>query len=125
MALRAADDAKLIVMHVGSDHEQEHSASGHIVAGAFPRYESAVTGFPEYWYPVGFSRDIGKRPRGLTILGEKIVLLRDRGRVYALNDRCPHRGIPLSAGHQVAPGTLSCPYHGWTYDLSSGRSEER
>jgi phenylpropionate dioxygenase-like ring-hydroxylating dioxygenase large terminal subunit len=104
----------------GSKHERERSASGQIVAGAFPRYEAAATGFSEYWYPVAFSRDVTAKPRPLTILAQTIVLVRDGGRVYALHDRCPHRGIPLSAGHQVAPGTLSCPYHGWTYDLSTG-----
>jgi phenylpropionate dioxygenase-like ring-hydroxylating dioxygenase large terminal subunit len=101
-------------------HEQERSASGQIVAGAFPNYEDAVTGFRDYWYPVAFSRDVTSRPRAVTILSEPIVVIRDRGRVYALHNRCPHRGIPLSAGHTVAPGTLSCPYHGWTYDLSNG-----
>jgi phenylpropionate dioxygenase-like ring-hydroxylating dioxygenase large terminal subunit len=68
----------------------------------------------------------------LTLLGEKIVFIRDRqsGKAYALHDRCPHRGVPLSLGagilgqrtcsRQEFPGTLSCGYHGWTFDLASG-----
>ena len=40
--------------------------------------------------------------------------------MHALADRCPHRGVPLSLGTQEFPGTLSCPYHGWTYDLDNG-----
>jgi phenylpropionate dioxygenase-like ring-hydroxylating dioxygenase large terminal subunit len=39
-----------------------------------------------------------------------------------LHDRCPHRGVPLS--HQLAtqefPGTWTCCYHGWTFDLETG-----
>src|SRR5262249_59688659 len=42
------------------------------------------------------------------------------GRVYALEARCPHRATPLHLGRQHFPGTLTCPYHGWTYRLDSG-----
>jgi phenylpropionate dioxygenase-like ring-hydroxylating dioxygenase large terminal subunit len=41
-------------------------------------------------------------------------------RVRALNDRCPHRGVPLSMGKEEFPGTVSCPYHGWTFSLTDG-----
>ena len=39
---------------------------------------------------------------------------------YALADRCPHRGGPLSAG-MVHGHKVSCPLHGWTLDLESGQ----
>ncbi|MCX8006231.1 MAG: nitrite reductase small subunit NirD [Burkholderiaceae bacterium] len=41
------------------------------------------------------------------------------GRVHALEDRCPHRGGPLSQGI-VAGGRVTCPLHGWTIELDSG-----
>ena len=45
-----------------------------------------------------------------------------RGRhVHGLHDRCPHRGVPLSLGRRQFPGTISCPYHGWTYGLDDGQ----
>ena len=50
-----------------------------------------------------------------SIGSEKIVFMRDKGVVHALRDRCPHRGVPLSLGTRQFPGTISCPYHGWTY----------
>lgn len=40
-------------------------------------------------------------------------------RVFALADRCPHRGGPLSQG-MVCADTVVCPLHGWTLDLASG-----
>lgn len=86
----------------------------------WPRYEAAALGFRHYWYPVLESRKLRQRPRAITLLGDKIVLVRDRGTVRALHDRCPHRGIPLSAGRREFEGTLTCVYHGWTYDLASG-----
>jgi phenylpropionate dioxygenase-like ring-hydroxylating dioxygenase large terminal subunit len=48
------------------------------------------------------------------------MLVRDRGRAFALQDECPHRGIPLSAGRQEFVGSWSCRYHGWTFDLDTG-----
>src|SRR5919199_1809456 len=67
--------------------------------------------------------DVGGAPRSVTLCGEKIVLVRDGGRVYGLHDRCPHRGVPLSCGRREFPGMLTCAYHGWTYDLQTGRLE--
>jgi phenylpropionate dioxygenase-like ring-hydroxylating dioxygenase large terminal subunit len=74
-------------------------------------------GFRNYWYPVLKARALGRRPRAVTVLGEQIVLFRDGGNVQALEDRCPHRGVRLSAGACRFPGsgTLSCAYHGWTF----------
>jgi phenylpropionate dioxygenase-like ring-hydroxylating dioxygenase large terminal subunit len=86
----------------------------------WPHYDAAGTGFRGYWYPVTWSSHITGTPSAYTLCGEKIALIRDGGQVYALNDRCPHRGVPLSQGNQQFPGTLSCPYHGWTYDLTDG-----
>ncbi|MGE5086075.1 MAG: Rieske 2Fe-2S domain-containing protein [Bacillota bacterium] len=50
------------------------------------------------------------------ILGEPVVFYRDsKGKVSAMRDICPHRGIPLSYG-RVVNDTLECPYHGWKFD---------
>ena len=87
---------------------------------SWPRYEAADVGFPHYWYPVLESRRLKDRPKPVKVLGEKIVLMRDGNKVRALHDRCPHRGVPLSAGRQEFPGTISCIYHGWTYKLATG-----
>ena len=86
----------------------------------WPNYDAAGSGFRGYWYPVTWSSHITKRPSAFTVCGEKLAVVRDRGRVYALHDRCPHRGVPLSMGNQQFPGTLSCAYHGWTYNLADG-----
>lgn len=87
----------------------------------WPLYESAAEGFRGYWYPVTWASHITSRPRAFTICGVKIAFIRDNGQVHALHDRCPHRGVPLSLGNQQFPRTLSCVYHGWTFDLESGK----
>lgn len=39
--------------------------------------------------------------------------------VFALDDRCPHKGGPLSEG--IVHGTsVTCPLHGWVFDLATG-----
>lgn len=89
-------------------------------ASPWPHYDAAVLGLRNYWYPVVWSREVASRAVPVTLLGERVILFRDRGRVYALEDRCPHRGVPLSYGSQEFPGTFSCCYHGWTFDLGTG-----
>ena len=73
-------------------------------------------GFRNYWYPVVESRRVGRKPVPIRLLGEDLVLFRSQGKVGALVDRCPHRGTKLSLGRVLFPGTLSCGYHGWTYN---------
>lgn len=82
------------------------------------RDQIPVLGFRNYWYPLTFSKQIKKRPTKVTALGDDIVLFRDptTGKVHALADRCLHRGASLSLGRIYYQGTLTCAYHGWTYD---------
>jgi phenylpropionate dioxygenase-like ring-hydroxylating dioxygenase large terminal subunit len=73
-----------------------------------------------HWFVVARSNAITSTPLRVFLLGLPIVLVRrDTGVVIALEDRCPHRGVPLSAG-RAGPLGLSCKYHGWTFD-ESGR----
>ena len=88
----------------------------------------AGTGLPElglrnYWYPVMAAWRLGRRPKAIKVLGEDIAVFRDAGKLYALAERCPHRGARLSQGRCLYPGsgTLSCAYHGWTFSGETGR----
>jgi phenylpropionate dioxygenase-like ring-hydroxylating dioxygenase large terminal subunit len=90
-------------------------------ATRFPGYDGAVRGIAGYWHPVMRSRSLREgKPKSLKLFGDQVMFLRERGTVYALEDRCPHRGIPLSLGRQEFCGTYTCRYHGWTFDLKSG-----
>jgi nitrite reductase/ring-hydroxylating ferredoxin subunit len=85
--------------------------------------ELPALGLRNYWYPALAGWRLRWRPKAIRLLGEDIVLYRDGGRLFALGDRCAHRGAKLSKGKCLYPGsfTISCPYHGWTYDGDSGR----
>jgi phenylpropionate dioxygenase-like ring-hydroxylating dioxygenase large terminal subunit len=72
---------------------------------------------PDYWYPLARSKDLKKgKMLGVSFAGDPIVLVRtESGRIYALEDRCAHRQVPLHFG--VVHGEhLQCGYHSWTYD---------
>ncbi|MBY6537931.1 Rieske 2Fe-2S domain-containing protein [Rhodococcus sp. BP-349] len=87
---------------------------------SWPLYQAAGAGFRGYWYPVAFSSKVGERPLRVMLLGEDLFVIRDGGVVRGMANRCPHRGVPLSYGNKQFPGTISCVYHGWTFDLESG-----
>lgn len=74
---------------------------------------------PDYWYPIARSHELKTgKPLGRTFAGEPIVLVRtDSGNLFALEDRCAHRQVPLHAG-VVEGEQLQCCYHCWTYDAS-------
>ena len=56
------------------------------------------------------------------MLGDKLLLTRIDGEVLAVRDRCLHRGVPFSRKPECyKKGTITCWYHGFTYDLRSGK----
>jgi nitrite reductase/ring-hydroxylating ferredoxin subunit len=75
-------------------------------------------GHPEYWYPALPAKDVTwKKPQVLRMLGKDIVFFRGKdGSIKALLDACPHRGAYLSMGDCFFKGTITCPYHGATFD---------
>ncbi len=74
---------------------------------------------PDHWYPLAWSNEVKRgKAHGVHFAGEPIVLVRpETGAVFALEDRCAHRQVPLHDG--VVDGeAIRCCYHGWTYDCS-------
>jgi len=71
---------------------------------------------PNFWYPVAESWAVRKgNTFAATFAGERIVLYRGQsGEVYALEDRCAHRQVPLSMG-VVEGEAIRCCYHAWAY----------
>ena len=78
-----------------------------------------VGAHPDHWYPLAWSHEVKPgKPFAACFAGEPIVLVRpEAGPLFALEDRCAHRQVPLSKG-TVEGCTLRCCYHGWRYDAS-------
>ncbi len=62
-------------------------------------------------------------PHVISLLGKKVGIFQRAGEIYALQMSCKHQGADLSKG-QVARGIVTCPRHGWRYDLTTGECVE-
>ena len=51
----------------------------------------------------------------------KVTVFNVGGRFHALDDACPHFGGPLGLG-QFAEGQITCPWHGWTFSVTTGEN---
>jgi nitrite reductase/ring-hydroxylating ferredoxin subunit len=75
--------------------------------------------------------------RIMQVEGRSIGVFNVDGSFHAVRNTCPHQGAPLcrgSVGGTAAPtrpgeyawsgerGVLRCPWHGWEFDLATGRS---
>lgn len=83
----------------------------------------AELGLRNYWYPAALSHHLGEGEiKTVTLLGEDLLLTRQDGKPYAIEDRCCHRGVRLSARPLFyTKDTITCWYHTWTYDLETGK----
>lgn len=70
------------------------------------------------WYMAGWSHEIGEALLRRMICGRALLLFRkEDGEVAAMDDRCPHRFAPLSAGTRIGD-TVRCGYHGLGFDAA-------
>lgn len=68
-----------------------------------------------YWLVACRESELRRKPVGVTVLDEPVVLFRTERGIHALRDVCPHRRVPLSKGW-VKGDAIVCPYHGWEFD---------
>lgn len=54
--------------------------------------------------------------------GKAIAVFNCAGTFYAIENTCKHRGGPLAEG-MLSGTTISCPWHGWPYDVTTGVCE--
>ncbi|MEY2810262.1 MAG: nitrite reductase [Pseudomonadota bacterium] len=74
------------------------------------------------WIPICRVDDIpvlGARRVARAQGAEVAVFRTSNDKVFAVLDRCPHKGGPLSQGI-VFGESVACPLHNWTIDLGSG-----
>ena len=77
-----------------------------------------------YWHPVAISTDVTTRPQQVRVLGEDLVLFRDKaGRPGLLYPRCMHRGTTLYYG-KVEERGIRCCYHGWLFGVDGTCHEQ-
>jgi nitrite reductase/ring-hydroxylating ferredoxin subunit len=55
----------------------------------------------------------------VTVAGREVLLVNIKGHIYACENECPHQGSPMTAA-VVKDGTISCPRHGYRFNLPDG-----
>ncbi|MBI2461390.1 MAG: Rieske 2Fe-2S domain-containing protein, partial [Candidatus Rokubacteria bacterium] len=57
--------------------------------------------------------------RVVEVEGKAIALFNVDGAFYAIDNTCLHRGGPLGEG-ELDGAVVTCPWHGWCYDVTTG-----
>ena len=55
----------------------------------------------------------------VTVNSQELLLINVKGEIFACENECPHQGSPMQGG-VVKDGYLSCPRHGYRFDLKTG-----
>lgn len=57
----------------------------------------------------------------IAVKDEPVLVINAGGTLYAIENRCPHAGRPLDEGERAGL-ILTCPYHGYTYNIKTGKN---
>lgn len=88
--------------------------------GNFPRLDEGPNEKGQLtWYPIGFSKNFGIKPKKVTIRDTNYVVWKDKTTYYGIRDCCSHQGSSFMLG-ETCKNTITCPYHGYTFDGTSG-----
>jgi 3-phenylpropionate/trans-cinnamate dioxygenase ferredoxin subunit len=72
---------------------------------------------------VGAKNDFADRkPTGVQVSGQSICIIRLGDRFYAIDDRCTHAQVQLSAGDVEEDNELVCPLHGARFSVETGEA---
>jgi nitrite reductase/ring-hydroxylating ferredoxin subunit len=71
---------------------------------------------------VGSVDDIPQgKMKHVEVKGKEIVISNIGGKFYAIDDRCGHMNARLSMGNISNEGIVTCPFHGASFDVTTGR----
>jgi nitrite reductase/ring-hydroxylating ferredoxin subunit/uncharacterized membrane protein len=75
---------------------------------------------PDDWTPALADSELGEgESKAVDVADVSVMVTRRQGRVYALRDRCCHRGGPLHEG-EIEDGCVVCPWHASAFRLEDG-----
>ena len=68
-------------------------------------------------------KDIPEEGKGKWLLladGREVAIFQKTGKLYAIDNICPHEGGPLGEG-ALDGDLVACPWHGWQFDIKTGQ----
>lgn len=99
-------------------YSRQQSGPPEFSEARYKRQKARAAGMhPDYWFAVEYAGAVGRGTAVEAVFwGKPLVVYRgEDGTLGALENRCAHRQLKLSAG-EVDGCNLTCTYHGWTYD---------
>jgi len=57
----------------------------------------------------------------VTVKGKDLAVFKIEGKLYCMDNTCPHAGGPLCEG-EVGSEEVICPWHGWTFNVKTGNA---
>jgi len=74
------------------------------------------------WIDLGPLRDFPPGSKNcIKVESKPLVICNVDGELFALANVCPHAGLPLGDG-EIVGKVITCPYHGYTYHVQTGRN---
>ena len=74
------------------------------------------------WIDIGPESDFTETERQtLTVDGRAVLILNIGDKMIATTNCCPHAGKPMADG-EIRNGAITCPSHGYTYDITTGKN---
>jgi nitrite reductase/ring-hydroxylating ferredoxin subunit len=95
---------------------------GGVVAGGSRPSEPPKGVTPPEGFEVVLHRDALKPGEITEVIlgGTAVAICNVEGSFFAVSNTCPHAGGPIGDG-KLSGHTVTCPYHGWTYDVRDGK----
>ena len=95
--------------------------SGGVAVGGAQKMEPPKDVTPPEGFEVVLHKDALKpgEMAEINIAGKMVLLINVDDSFYAVNSSCPHAQGPLADG-DLSSGTLTCPFHGWAFDVTDG-----
>ena len=75
---------------------------------------------PRDWVPINLSQPLTDGQATEVMIKERVIaVFRCEGELFAMDGMCAHQGGPVAQG-EVEHGCVTCPWHGWQYELKTG-----
>ena len=75
---------------------------------------------PREWVRLDLDTALAEGQAREVVVGDRVIaVFRWEGQWFAMDGMCAHQGGPIAEG-EVEHGCVTCPWHGWQYELASG-----
>lgn len=90
--------------------------------GKYPRLDAYNPQGKLTWYPIGFHHNFNQVPQRIIVRSIPYVVWRDAdtNQYYGMRDCCSHQGASFMRGNTLPGGTVQCPYHGYSFNGTTG-----